>query len=288
LPEVVLKKKLSLLLALVLSLELSAQQNPIRLIIRGDDLGSSHSANSALIKSYNEGIEKTVEVMVVTAWFPEAVKLLKENPGLDVGVHLTITSEWENVKWRPLTNCPSLTDASGYFFPMISPNANYPGQAIKENNWKIEEIEKEFRAQIELAKKSIPWVSHFTSHMGCTRISEEVKKMTKRLVQEYNIDIDLEELGAKSVYYDGPNQTSSEKVESFIKMLNKLETGNTYMFLDHPGLDNDELRAVYHIGYENVAQDRQGVTDVFTSEKVKRVINERGIQLISYKDILEK
>lgn len=283
-----MRKILSLLLALVLSLELSAQQNPIRLIVRGDDLGSSHSANSALIKSYKEGIEKTVEVMVVTAWFPEAVKLLKENPGLDVGVHLTITSEWENVKWRPLTNCPSLTDASGYFFPMISPNANYPGQAIKENNWKIEEIEKEFRAQIELAKKSIPWVSHFTSHMGCTRISEEVKKMTKRLAQEYNIDIDLEELGVKSVYYDGPSQTSNEKVESFMKMLNKLEAGNTYMFLDHPGLDNDELRAVYHIGYENVAQDRQGVTDVFTSEKVKQVINERGIQLISYKGLLEK
>lgn len=278
---------LSLLLTLVLSLELSAQQNPIRLIVRGDDLGSSHSANSALIKSYKEGIEKTVEVMVVTAWYPEAVKLLKENPGLDVGVHLTITSEWENVKWRPLTNCPSLSDATGYFFPMISPNPNYPGQAIKENNWKIEEIEKEFRAQIELAKKNIPWISHITSHMGCARISDDVKKMTKKLAQEYNIDIDLEERGVKSVYYEGPSQTSNEKVESFIKMLNKLEAGNTYMFLDHPGLDNDELKAVYHIGYENVAQDRQGVTDVFTSEKVKQVIKEKGIQLISYKDLLE-
>lgn len=278
---------LSLLLALVLSLELLAQQNPIRLIVRGDDLGSSHSANTAMIKSYKEGIEKSVEVMVVTAWFPEAVKLLKENPRLDVGVHLTITSEWENVKWRPLTNCPSLSDATGYFFPMISPNPNYPGQAIKENNWKIEEIEKEFRAQIELAKKNIPWISHFTSHMGCTRISDDVKKMTKKLAQEYNIDIDLEERGVKSVYYEGPSQTSNEKVESFIKMLNKLEAGNTYMFLDHPGLDNDELKAVYHIGYENVAQDRQGVTDVFTSEKVKQVIKEKGIQLISYKDLLE-
>ncbi len=282
-----MKQMLSLLLVLAFSFELFAQQNPIRLIVRGDDMGSSHSANSALIKSYKEGIEKTVEVMVVTAWFPEAVKLLKQNPGLDVGLHLTITSEWENIKWRPLTNCPSLTDANGYFFPMISPNPNYPGQAIKENNWKLKEIENEFRAQIELAKKNIPWLSHITSHMGCTEISRDVKAMAKKLAQEYNLDIDLDELGVKSVYYDGASNTYEEKIDSFIKMLNKLEEGKLYMFLDHPGLDNEELRAVYHIGYEKVAQDRQGVTDVFTGEKVKQVIKEKGIQLISYKDVKE-
>ena len=50
------------------------------------------------------------------------IKMLKENPGLDVGLHLVITSEWENVKWRPLTHCPSLTDENGYFYPMMSPN----------------------------------------------------------------------------------------------------------------------------------------------------------------------
>lgn len=282
-----MKQMLSLLLVLALSFDLFAQQNPIRLIVRGDDMGSSHSANSALIKSYKGGIEKTVELMVVTAWFPEAVKLLKQNPGLDVGLHLTITSEWENIKWRPLTNCPSLTDANGYFFPMISPNPNYPGQAIKENNWKLEEIENEFRAQIELAKKNIPWLSHITSHMGCTEISGDVKAMAKKLAQEYNLDIDLDELGIKNVYYDGASNTYEEKIDSFTKMLNKLEAGKSYMFLDHPGLDNEELRAVYHIGYEKVAQDRQGVTDVFTGEKVKQVIKEKGIQLISYKDVKE-
>ena len=70
-------------------------------------------------------------------------------------------------------------------------------------------------------------------------------------------------------------------------MLGKLENGKTYLFVDHPGLDSPELRAIHHIGYENVALDRQGVTDVYTSEKVKAVIKQKGIQLISYKDLMK-
>ena len=57
--------------------------------------------------------------------------------------------------------------------------------------------------------------------------------------------------------------------------------------MEHPGLDNAELRAIHHIGYENVAEDRQGVTDLFTSAAVKAKIKAKGIQLISYKDLLD-
>lgn len=69
------------------------------LVIRIDDIGALHSVNTASIDTYQNGIAKSAEVLAVGAWFPEAVKMLKENPGLDVGVHLAITSEWENVKW---------------------------------------------------------------------------------------------------------------------------------------------------------------------------------------------
>ncbi len=264
-----------------------AQKKEIRLIIRGDDMGYSHSGNEALIKSYKEGIEKSIEVIVPSPWFPEAVKLLKENPGVDVGVHLAITSEWENVKWRPLTDCKSLRDSNGYFFPMVFPNKNYPGKSIKENAWKIEDIEKEFRAQIETALKSIPRVSHISSHMGCTSISPEVQALAKKLAVEYHIDIDGEDHHLQYVGYDGPHKNSAEKIQSFIKMLDKLQPGNTYIFVDHPGLDNDELKAIFHIGYENVAEDRQGVTNLFTNEKLKLVISQKGIKLISYKDVLQ-
>src|SRR5882762_9239451 len=127
----------------------NTRQKATRLVIRGDDMGYTHSGNEALIKCYKEGIETSIEVIVASPWFPEAVKLLQQNPGVDIGIHLALTSEWDNLKWRPLTDCPSLRDSNGYFYPKVFPDKNYPGQSIVENHGGIADIEKEFRAQIE-------------------------------------------------------------------------------------------------------------------------------------------
>src|SRR3989339_2109104 len=58
-------------------------QNEIKLLIRADDIGSFHAANVACIESYKNGIARSVELMVPCAWYPEAVKMLNENPGFD-------------------------------------------------------------------------------------------------------------------------------------------------------------------------------------------------------------
>jgi predicted glycoside hydrolase/deacetylase ChbG (UPF0249 family) len=274
--------KIVFTLLLLSVVNLAFCQPPPRLIVRGDDMGFSHSGNQAILKASREGIQTSVEIIVPSPWFPEAVDMLKANPGIDVGIHLAITSEWDNVKWRPLTDCPTLQDADGYFFPMVHSNKNYPGRAIKDHQIKIEEVEREFRAQIELALKKLPRITHISSHMGCTSLNEAVKEMSRKLAREYKIDIDLSAHGVISVSYDGPHKTPEEKLKSFIGMLNNLESGKTYLFVDHPGLDSPELRAIHHIGYEDVASDRQGVTDLWTSEEVKKVLKERGIELISY------
>ena len=260
-----------------------------RLIVRGDDMGFSHSGNLALIKCAKEGIQTSIEIIVPSPWFPEAVKFLKENPSIDVGIHVALTAEWDNVKWRPLTDCPSLRTPDGYFYPMVFPNINYPKMSIKENNPKIEDIEKEIRAQIETAQRNLPGrISHLSAHMGCTWLNDETKALEKKLAKEYKIgiaDMDLGALGVTYAPFEGPHATKEEKIASFIKMLNKLEKGKTYMFVEHPGFDNEELRAISHIGYENVAVDRQGVTDLYTSEEVRKEIKRLGIQLISYKEV---
>ena len=252
-------------------------------------MGALHSVNTASIDTYQNGIASSVEVLAVGAWFPEAVKMLKEHPGLDVGIHLAITSEWENVKWRPLTHCPSLVDENGYFFPMMGPNPAYPGQSVLENaaKFNIKEIEQEFRAQIELALKNIPQTTHISGHMMSTGYSPEVLELVQRLSQEYGLP-SIDRAGAGDQYdfsyigYEGPKASSEEKIESFIKALDKMEKGKRYVFIDHPAYNDSEMQTVMHIGYEDVAIDRQGVTDLLKSEKVRKAIEERGIKLVDF------
>lgn len=261
--------------------------NAPKLIVRGDDMGYSHSGNEALIKSYVEGIETSIEIIVPSPWFPEAVKMLEKNPKIDVGLHFAITSEWDNVKWRPLTAASSIRNKDGYFYPMLFHNKNYPMQAIMDNDWKIEDIEQELRAQIEMAKKYIPKLSHVSGHMGSLAFTKEMKEMTARIGKEYSIQ--MVDAGSTPIQYTGyefRNKSTDERIEGFIKMLDKLEAGKTYVFVEHPGLDNEELRAISHIGYEDVAKERQDVTTVFTSEKVKEAVVRKGINLVSYKEAL--
>lgn len=281
------KKYISIQFISLISLFAFAQQpSGPRLIVRGDDMGSSRSANLASIETFRNGIETSIELMVVTPWFPEAAQMLRKNTGIDVGLHLVITSEWDGIKWRPLTNCPSLTDADGYFLPMMGTNKNYPGLAITENQWKLEEIEQEFRAQIEFALKHVPQISHLSGHMGSTGFHPDVTYMVSKLSQEYDLPVMSREvhhkLGLSGVSYDGPKKNSAEKEASFIRMLEKLEAGKSYLFVDHPSYDNVEMQGVGHIGYEDVALDRQGVTDTWTSEKVKEAISKNGIELINF------
>lgn len=260
-----------------------------RLVVRMDDMGAFHAANTACVEGYKNGIGTTVEVIAVASWFPEAVKMLKKNPLLDVGLHVVLTSEWENVKWRPLTQCPSLVDDNGYFYPMMSSNTNYPNQALKENKWKLEEVEKELRAQIELTLKNIPQLTHITGHMGAVSFDDEVLKMAHRVAKEYDLsfvygDDQKAKYGVKYVSYIGSNK-SEEKEASFIKMLESLEKGSTNIFVDHPMNQSPEVETVGHIGYEWVAEDRQGVLNVLTSEKVRSKVAELNIDLINYNQL---
>jgi CubicO group peptidase (beta-lactamase class C family)/predicted glycoside hydrolase/deacetylase ChbG (UPF0249 family) len=266
--------------------------NAPKLIIRGDDMGYSHSGNQALIKSFTEGIETSIEVIVPSPWFPEAVQMLKDNPKVDVGLHFAITSEWDNVKWRPLTAAPSLRNADGYFYPMLFHNNNYEGQAVMDNKWNIADIEAELRAQIQMALKHIPRLSHVSGHMGSLAFDPAVKEMVKKVGQEYGlkmVDADSQkDFGIEYIYFDFNKKSTEERISGFINMIEKLETGKTYVYVEHPGLDDAELRAIHHIGYEDVAKGRQDVTTIFTSEKVKEAIVRKGVKLVSYKEVLSK
>lgn len=259
----------------------------IRLLVRGDDIGFSHAANVGCIESYRYGIMRSVELMVPVPWFLEAVKMLNDNPGLDVGVHLAITSEWQELKWRPLTNVPGLVDSNGYFYPMVWPNENFPLHAsLHGADWKIEEIEQELRAQIEMALRHVPHTTHLGGHMGFASLDPKIAELMDKLRKEYDLEIDMSRDKMKRFEGWGDAETLKQRINYFAKNLEKLEPG-TYIFVDHPAKDTPEMRSVFHKGYENVAEDRDWVTKVFTSKKVKKVIKKKGIKLISYKDLKE-
>lgn len=265
-----------------------AQQNSdgeIRLLVRGDDMGMAQAVNEACIKSYKDGIVRSVEVIVPGPWFLDAVRLLKNNPDLDVGVHLGLTSEWERVKWRPLTNGPSLVDADGYFRPMTRQRADFPpNTGFVDAKPSLAEVERELRAQIETAKRHLGnRVSHLSAHMFAARATPELQTLTKGLAKEYGLR--MEDTGLKFAGSFGNSKSTAEQREkALIDLVEKLKPGQ-WLIVEHPGFDTPEMRNIGHKGYENVAADRAAVTHAFTSAKVKDAIVRRKVRLVSYGDV---
>ena len=222
----------------VLAFQLPA--GPIRLIVKGDDMGAAHGINVATIDAYKRGVLTTTNVIVPGPWFPEAVRFVNENPGLDVGVHLALTSEWDNVKWRPLTHAASLVDADGYFFPAVLPRAGFPpGASIKESAWKLEEVERELRAQLETARRRLPQATYTWNHMGFTSLSPKVEAMVSRLSREYGLVVPSE-LGVQ--WLRGVYDSQDSGAVKADKLAAKLETlgPGLWEHIDHAGTDDPE------------------------------------------------
>jgi len=150
-----------------------------RVVIHEDDVGMSHGANTAFVELCKLGTCSSGSVMVPCPWFPEAAAIAAGDPSLDVGVHLTLTSEQVPYRWRPLTAPPKsagLTDDQGYFWPDV-PHARKAAP---------EAVEAELRAQIETALAGGIDPTHFDAHMGTAQMPEFVA-ISRRLAAEYRV-----------------------------------------------------------------------------------------------------
>jgi chitin disaccharide deacetylase len=271
------------ILAALLALSLQAQDG-IRLLVRADDMGAAQAVNEGCLKSCVDGIARSVEVIVPGPWYPQAVRLLKDKPDIDVGVHLCLTSEWEDIKWRPLSGAASLADARGYFFPMTRQRPDFPPRTgFLDASPKTEDVERELRAQIETVKRDLPQVSHLTSHMGAAVSTPEFRALVERLAVEYGLPLDAKDLKPLRGF-GGAGKSAEQKEADLAALLEKLENG-AWLLVEHPAVDGPESRSLGHLGYTNVAEDRAGVLRAFTSPKVKEVVRSRGIRLIAYRDL---
>jgi len=130
------------------------------LIINADDFGMSHSTNQAIMNLLKNHYISSATLMTTCPWAKEAGEFCKQNPDMNVGVHLTFTSEWDNYKWGPVTQAEkvtSLVDEEGYF---------YQNESKVEKFAQGEQVRLEISNQIKRAIAMGVDPTHLDNHMG--------------------------------------------------------------------------------------------------------------------------
>jgi chitin disaccharide deacetylase len=255
-----------------------------RLIVRIDDVGFCHGVNMAAERILKEGACTCASVIVNTPWLDEAVGILKQHPEVSVGVHLTLNSEWREYRWGPVlpySEVPSLVDQDGRFFPSR--------QTLFANHPKTEEVEKELRAQIELARRKGLPISYLDYHMGAAMSTPELQRVVEKLAAEFKLGISqyFGETYAPTVYRFEPDQ----KLAAALEIVEQMTEPKLYLFVVHPGTNTPEMAAMTDLnptGVRPMAAHRQAEADALCNPAFKSAIKRRGLQLIGYRELCSR
>src|SRR5579859_4562066 len=150
-------------------------------ILHADDLGVAHSVDMASFTALGQKAVSSASVMVPCPWLSEVAAYAKAHPDADLGLHLTLTSEWETDRWGPVESkdkVQSLLDPSGYLWP-TTPDA--------VRNIKVDEAEREIRAQVERAIALGIHPTHLDSHMGALFSRPDLFAMYVKVAHEYEL-----------------------------------------------------------------------------------------------------
>jgi len=154
-------------------------------IVHADDLGMTHSINAATTKALATGLVNSGSIMVPCPWLLEIATYARSNPQADLGLHLTLTSEWKNYRWGPVMpkdKVATLLDNTGYLYLTESEAASRAS---------VTEIESEIRSQIERARKLGIQPTHLDSHMGTLYQTKELFEMFLRVARENKLPVRL-------------------------------------------------------------------------------------------------
>jgi len=269
---------------------LGYKRNDRLLIIHADDVGISHSANRATIEAFEAGIVTCGSIMVPCPWFPEIAAYCREHPEVDLGIHLTTTSEWEYYRWGPVASrdrVASLLDEEGFLWRTREQMVQHA---------RLEEVEIELRAQIERALEFGVKPTHLDPHMHIAFGNLKTFELYCHLGREYNIppvlakstpEIEaVQQLSLPIIDWGidgltlGIGETLAEKKASYYGALSGLKPGVTELRL-HLGMDDDEMSAI--MGNHHML--RYYDYRVFTDPETKRLIGKLQIKLIGWKHI---
>src|SRR5215469_1887552 len=151
------------------------------LIVHADDLAVAHSVDAASFDALDKNAVTSASVMVPCPWLNEVAAYAKDHPRADLGLHLTLTSEWKLYRWGPVESkdkVPSLLDSSGFLWPETAPAAQ---------NIKPEEAEREIRAQVERAVAAGIRPTHLDSHMGVLFARPNLFAVYVKVAHEYGL-----------------------------------------------------------------------------------------------------
>src|SRR6266478_2212651 len=151
------------------------------LIVHADDLAVAHSVDAASFDALNKNAVTSASIMVPCAWLTEVASYAKDHPDADLGLHLTLTSEWKTYRWGPIESkdkVPSLLDSAGYL---------WPESPIAAAHIKPEEAERELRTQTEHAIAAGIHPTHLDTHMGTLFNTPELFAVFAKVAHDYHL-----------------------------------------------------------------------------------------------------
>ncbi|GIK37303.1 MAG: carbohydrate deacetylase [Chloroflexota bacterium] len=259
------------------------------LILNTDDFGMCHSINEAVTQAIRHGAASSCTLMVPCPWGLHGMHLLRENPDISFGVHLTAVSEAVYYRWGPVApkeKVPSLVDEAGYFYS----EERIPAFLAQVN---LAELEVEFRAQIEAVLAAGLKPTHVDSHCGIHTRREDIFDMTVGLAGEYGLAMRVSEppliekikgQGLPAHDYDildSYRVETHEKPAYYFKGLRELRPGLTEWAV-HPSLVTGELKAM-----GNDWPVRQADFEFLMSPETRAIIEQEGIIVLNYKPLQE-
>ncbi|MDA0204940.1 MAG: ChbG/HpnK family deacetylase [Acidobacteria bacterium] len=280
-----------LILLLLLCSAASAQDEKIRLWLRGDDFGYTHASNMAMEKAFEEGFMSSASLLVPGPWFSESAAMAVAHPDWNVGVHLTITSEWNVLRWRPvspISAVPSLVAADGHLYTSgYRPGPADPAGLRATHMPNLAEVEREFRAQIARARSSGLEIQYVDCHMGMA-CREDMLPITRKIAADNCVPIagrqTFPEMQNFGLNWD--QRTPAEGHRLLEAELRKLTPG-LWMYVAHPAADTPELRAVDTNSGERWARQRSSVLALWTDPQIRQLIDELGIELVGPRDLFD-
>jgi len=267
------------------------------IIVHADDLGETHAVDAAAIKALESGSVNSASLMVPCPWFPEMADYAKSHPDLDLGLHLTLTSERVYYRWPPVApsdRVASLVDANGYF--------HHDWDAHQQID--AGEVETELRAQVERALRMGVRPTHLDSHQYRLIMNgRDLFDAMLRVAHHYQLPVFVtadwfvahpylqSSLGSGDIVLDhtvtiGPDVAAQKWADFYREALKNLKPGVTE-FVIHPGYDDEEERAATRERATWGAAWRQRDYDFFTSQQFRDMLVRENIKPITWRELTE-